>query len=62
MLRLNGKTVRHHFNGVHSKVVQFRELVEVLDQVFDSFHKVNQIGRSMLGPRKSSPKQLHRLK
>jgi hypothetical protein len=62
MFRLNGKIVRHHFEGVHGKVVQIRELVDVLDQVFDSFHRVNQIGRSMLGSRKPSPKQLDRHK
>ncbi len=62
MFRLNGKSVRHHFDGVHGKVAQIRELVDVLDQVFDSFHKVNQISRTMLGPRKPDPKQLDRLK
>ncbi|MFY0543493.1 hypothetical protein [Brevibacillus sp. H7] len=62
MFRLNGKDVRHHFDGVHGKVVQMRELVEVLDQMFDSFHQVNQISRTILGPRKPSPKRLDRLK
>jgi hypothetical protein len=62
MVRLNGKIVRHHFEGVYGKVVQIRELVEVLDQVFDSFHRVNQLSRSMLGSRKPSPKQLDRLR
>lgn len=62
MFRLNGKNVRHHFDGVYGKVVQVRELIEVLDQMFDSFHKVNNISRSMLGSRKSSVKQLDRLR
>jgi len=61
MLGLNGKIVRHHFMGVYGKVVQIRELVEVIDQVFDSFHKVNNISRTMLGPRKPSAKKLDRL-
>ena len=38
------------------------ELVEVIDQVFDSFHKVNNISKSMLGPRKPSAKNLDKLK
>ncbi|MDA5108499.1 hypothetical protein ACT91Q_00440 [Brevibacillus thermoruber] len=62
MFRLNGKSVRHHFDGVYGKVVQIRELVEVLDQMFDSFHRVNDISRSMLGPRKPRAKQLDRLR
>ncbi|NGQ97477.1 hypothetical protein G3578_20275 [Brevibacillus sp. SYP-B805] len=49
MVRLNGKNIRHHFEGVHGKVVQMRELVEVLDQMFDSFHRVNKLSRHMLG-------------
>jgi len=61
MLGINGKIVRHHFMGVYGKVVQIRELVEVIDQVFDSFHKVNDISRTMLGPRKPSAKKLDRL-
>jgi len=48
MARLNTKNIRHHFVGIHGKVVQMRELVEVLDQMFDSFHKVNKLSRSML--------------
>lgn len=62
MLGLNGKNVRHHFMGVYGKVVQIRELVEVIDQVFDSFHKVNHLSRTMLGPRKPSAKKLERLR
>ncbi|QQE72999.1 hypothetical protein KDJ56_13705 [Brevibacillus composti] len=62
MLRLNAKNVRHHFDGVYGKVVQVRELVEVLDQMFDSFHKVNSISRSMLGPVRRSAKRLDRLR
>jgi hypothetical protein len=62
MLGLNGKNVRHHFMGVYGKVVQIRELVEVIDQVFDSFHKVNSISRTMLGPKKPSAKKLDRLR
>jgi len=62
MFGINGKSVRHHFMGVYGKVVQIRELVEVIDQVFDSFHKVNNISRTMLGPRKSSAKKLDRLR
>lgn len=62
MLGLDGKNVKHHFMGVYGKVVQIRELVEVLDQVFDSFSKVNHISRSMLGPRKPSAKKLDRLR
>lgn len=62
MFGLNGKHVRHHFLGVYGKVVQIRELVEVLDQVFDSFSKVNSISRTMLGPKKSSAKDLDRLR
>lgn len=61
MFGLNGKNVRHHFLGVYGKVVQIRELVEVLDQVFDSFHKVSHISRTIL-PRKSSAKKLDRLR
>jgi hypothetical protein len=48
--------------GVYGKVVQIRELVEVLDTVFDSFHKVNTISKTMLGPRKPSAKKLDRLR
>ena len=62
MFGINGKIVRHHFMGIYGKVVQIRELVEVIDQVFDSFHKVNNISRTMLGPRKSSAKKLDRLR
>ncbi|GED29690.1 MULTISPECIES: hypothetical protein [Brevibacillus] len=62
MFGLNGKTVKHHFMGVYGKVVQIRELVEVLDNVFDSFHKVNSISKTMLGPRKPSAKKLDRLR
>ncbi|MDF2681734.1 hypothetical protein [Brevibacillus choshinensis] len=62
MFGLNGKIVRHHFMGVYGKVVQIRELVEVLDTVFDSFHKVNTISKTMLGPRKPSAKKLDRLR
>ncbi|EST56306.1 hypothetical protein T458_03040 [Brevibacillus panacihumi W25] len=62
MFGLNGKNVRHHFLGVYGKVVQIRELVEVLDQVFDSFHKVNTISRTMLGQRKASAKKLDRMR
>lgn len=62
LLRLNSKTIRHHFDGVYGKVVQIRELVEVLDQMFDSFHRVNDISRSMFGPRKPRAKQFDRLR
>lgn len=48
--------------GVYGKVVQIRELVEVIDQVFDSFHKVNSISKTMLGPRKPSAKNLDKLR
>ncbi|MGZ0052966.1 hypothetical protein [Brevibacillus gelatini] len=62
MLGFNGKNLRHHFMGVYGKVVQIRELVEVIDQVFDSFHKVNTISKSMLGQRKPSAKNLDKLR
>lgn len=60
LVRLKGKTIRHHFDGVHGKVVQVRELVDVLDQMFDSFHKVNKISKSMLGSMKPDRKHLDR--
>ncbi|GED66378.1 hypothetical protein BRE01_00800 [Brevibacillus reuszeri] len=62
MFGINGKIVRHHFMGIYGKVVQIRELVEVIDQVFDSFHKVNHISKTMLGPRKPSAKKLDKLR
>ncbi|USG63771.1 hypothetical protein NDK47_16520 [Brevibacillus ruminantium] len=62
MPRLNGKNIRHHFDGVYGKVVQVRELVEVLDTMFDSFHKVNNISRSMVAPFKATIKKLERLR
>jgi hypothetical protein len=60
MVRLNGKHIRHHFEGVHGKVVQMRELVDVLDQMFDSFHKVNKISKSMIGSIRPSRKDIDR--
>jgi len=60
MVRLNGKAVRHHFEGVHGKVVQMRELIDVLDTMFDSFYKVNKISKSMLGQVKTERKDLNR--
>ncbi|ASJ53139.1 hypothetical protein ABE237_26430 [Brevibacillus formosus] len=62
MLGLNGKNIRHHFMGVYGKVVQIRELVDVIDQVFDSVNKVGDIGKAMLGPRKASAKKLDKLR
>ena len=62
MLGINGKNVRHHFMGVYGKVVQIRELVDVIDQVFDSVNKVGDIGKAMLGPRKASAKKLDKLR
>lgn len=62
MGRLNGKSVRHHFDGVHGKVVQIRELVETLDQMFDSFHRVNRLSRSMLGQVKPIDKRIDRIR
>jgi len=59
---LNGKNVRHHFLGVYGKVVQIRELVEVVDTVMDSFDKVNNISRTLLGPRKARAKKLDRMR
>lgn len=52
-LNVSGKNVRYHFEGIHGKVAQMRELVEVLDLMFDSFERVNQLSRSMMGQRKS---------
>ncbi|MFM1651364.1 hypothetical protein ACI7RC_04570 [Brevibacillus sp. B_LB10_24] len=49
MIRLNGRDIRYHFEGVRGKMGQIRELVEVLDTMFDSIHHVNQIGKSMMG-------------
>ncbi len=49
--RLNGKGMMYHFNGIRGKVGQMRELVEVIDQMFDSFHKVNRISKTMFQPR-----------
>ncbi|WP_139489503.1 hypothetical protein [Brevibacillus dissolubilis] len=40
--------LRYHFEGVRGKVVQIRELVEVLDTMFDSFYRVNRISRTMV--------------
>lgn len=58
MFGLNGKNIRHHFQGVHGKVGQMRELVDVLDQLFDSFHRVNTISKNMLGqPRLEEKKE-----
>lgn len=48
MARLNGKNVIRHFDGIRGKVVQVRELVEVIDQMFDSFDKAGQISKTML--------------
>lgn len=62
MVRSNGKNVRHHFEGVHGKVVQMRELVDVLDQMFDSFHKVNKISRTMMSQPKGDSSKLNRLR
>lgn|GEM_PF-4854600 len=47
MARFNG--IRYHFEGVREKTTQIRELVEVLDTMFDSFHRVNKISKNMLG-------------
>lgn len=58
----NGKNVRYHFQGAHGKVVQMRELVEVLDQMFDSFEKVNQLSRTMLGQPKDITQKIERLR
>ncbi|WP_019119786.1 hypothetical protein [Brevibacillus massiliensis] len=53
MIRLNGNDLRYHFGGVRGKMGQIRQLVEVLDTMFDSFHQVNEIGKSMLGQPRS---------
>lgn len=55
MVRIGGKKLRYHFEGVHGKVSQIRELVDVLDQMFESFHRINHLSRSMLGS--SHPEQ-----
>lgn len=62
MVRLNGKSARYHFQGVHGKVTQMRELVEVLDQMFDSFEKVNQLSKTMLGQPKDITRKIERLR
>jgi hypothetical protein len=59
---INGKSIRRHFDGVHGKVVQIRELVETLDQMFDSFHRVNKLGKSMLGLPKPASRQMDHLR
>lgn len=48
MPRLTTKNVRYHFEGIRGKVMQVRELVEGIDQMFDSFHRVNQISKTIL--------------
>jgi hypothetical protein len=60
MFRMNSKIIRHHFEGVHGKVAQMRELVEVLDQMFDSFHKVNKISKHMLGQPRQTRNEFER--
>lgn len=52
MALINGKNVIRHFDGIRGKVVQVRELVEVIDQMFDSFHRVGQISKTMLNSSK----------
>ena len=58
MLRVNGKGVRYHFEGVRGKVGQMRELVEVIDQMFDSFTRVNEISKEMLFRQKEPRKEI----
>lgn len=50
-IRLNN--IRYHFEGIRGKVMQMRELVEVIDQMFDSFHKVNELSKTILPSPKS---------
>ncbi|MGO0060654.1 hypothetical protein ACTID9_11695 [Brevibacillus fluminis] len=45
-----------HFDGIRGKVVQVRELVEVIDQMFDSFDRAGKISKTML---KSSKQEDH---
>ncbi|MGD8191727.1 hypothetical protein ACQCN2_17235 [Brevibacillus ginsengisoli] len=48
MVRIN-QNIRHHFEGIRGKVGQFRELAETIDTVFDSFHRMNRLGKDMFG-------------
>jgi hypothetical protein len=51
LARLGG--FRYHFEGVRGKTSQIRELVEIIDNMFDSFQRVNQLSRGMLGQPKA---------
>lgn len=58
MFGMNGK-IRYHFDGIRGKVGQMRELAETLDQMFDSFHKVNKISKSMFSTLNQKGNQQH---
>ncbi|UFJ43064.1 hypothetical protein LOK74_11500 [Brevibacillus humidisoli] len=59
---LNGKKLLYHVDGIRGKVSEVRELVETLDQMFDSFHKVNRISKDMLGMYRYQQGKIKRLR
>lgn len=50
MPRFNGNKMMYHIHGIRSKVGEMRELVEGLDQMFDSFDRVNRVSQQILAP------------
>ncbi|GAA4710469.1 hypothetical protein [Brevibacillus fulvus] len=62
MVRLDKNSIHHHFTGIRGKVGEVRELVDVLDQMFDSFHRLNRISRSLVGQPKITRSKIQRLR
>lgn len=58
----NSKKMLYHVNGIRGKVSEMRELVETLDLMFDSFHRINRISRNMLGLYRSEANRIRRLR
>lgn len=58
----NSRKMLYHVNGIRGKVSEVRELVETLDLMFDSFHRINRISRNMLGLYRSEANKIRRLR
>ncbi|MBO8163248.1 MAG: hypothetical protein H0Z34_05910 [Brevibacillus sp.] len=57
---MNGRKLLYHFDGIRGKMSEMRELVETLDLMFDSFHKMNRISKNMFGLHRTGQDRLRR--
>ncbi|WP_126427689.1 hypothetical protein [Brevibacillus marinus] len=62
MSLFDSRKMLYHVNGIRGKVTEVRELVETLDQMFDSFHRINRISKNMLGLYRYQQDKIRRLR